>query len=72
MEKTYYVIAICFGQNTEYWNSSFVNDENTTKNSEDAEGFDTKELAKTALENFVKPYGISKDWNVAYLIDVKS
>ena len=69
METTYYVIAISFGQNTEYWNSSLVNDENTTKNAESAEGFETKELAENALENFVKPYGISKGWNVTYSID---
>ena len=69
METTYYVIAIYFGQNTEYWNSSLVNDENTTKNAESAEGFETKELAENALENFVKPYAISKGWNVTYSID---
>jgi hypothetical protein len=46
-----------------------VNDENTTKNAESAEGFETTELAENALENFVKPYGISKGWNVTYSID---
>lgn len=69
MEATYHVIAISFGQNTEYWNSSLVNDENTTKNAESAEGFETKELAENALENFVKPYGILKGWNVTYSIN---
>jgi hypothetical protein len=69
MENTYYVIAISFGQNTEYWNSSLVNDGNTTKNAESAEGFETNELAETSLENFVKPYGISKGWNVTYSVD---
>ena len=69
METTYYVIAISFGQNTEYWNSSLVNDENTAKNAESAEGFKTTELAENALENFVKPFGIEKSWNVSYSID---
>ena len=69
MGTTYYVIAISFGQNTEYWNSSLVNDEFTTKNSENAEGFGSKEAAEKELENAVKPYGNSKSWNVSYSID---
>lgn len=68
MKKKFYIISISFGQNTEYW-SSFVNDENTTKNVESAEGFETKELAKKELENVVKPFGISKGWKVTYSID---
>ena len=67
--KTYYVIAISFGQNTEYWNSSLVNDEFTTKNAENAEGFGSKEAAEKELENAVKPYANSKKWNVSYSID---
>ena len=69
MKTTYYVIAISFGQNTEYWNSSLVNNENTTKNSENAEGFETIKAAKKELETAVKPYGISKGWDVTYSID---
>lgn len=69
METTYYVIAISFGQNTEYWNGSLVNDEFTTKNAENAEGFGSKESAEKELENTVKPYGISKGWKVTYSID---
>ena len=69
MKTTYYVIAISFGQNTEYWNSSLVNNENTTKNSENAEGFETIEAAQKELENAVKPFGIEKGWNVSYSID---
>ena len=69
MEATYYVIAISYGQNTEYWNSSLVNDECTTKNIEGAEGFETIEAAQKELENSVKPLGIEKGWNVSYSID---
>ncbi len=69
MEKTYYVIAISFGQKAEYWNGSLVNDEFTTKNAANAAGFGSKEAAEKELENIVKPYGISKGWNVTYSID---
>lgn len=69
MEATYYVIAISYGQNTEYWNSALVNDYNTTENAEYAEGFETIEAAQKELENAVKPYGISKCWKVTYSID---
>lgn len=69
MKTSYYVIAISFGQNTEYWNSALVNDENTTKNPESAEGFETIEQAENDLENFVKPYVLKKGWNVFYSID---
>lgn len=69
MEATYYVIAISYGQNTEYWNSALVNDDNTTKNAKNAEGFETIEAAQKELENAVKPYGISKCWKVTYSID---
>ena len=69
MKKTYYVIAISYGQNTEYWNSALVNDDNTTKNIENAEGFETIEAAKKELVTAVKPYGISKGWDVTYSID---
>ena len=68
METTYYVIAICFGHNTEYWNSSLVNDENTTSNIENAEGFETIESANKELENAVKPFGNKKGWYVSYRI----
>jgi hypothetical protein len=68
MEATYYVIAISYGQNTEYWNSALVNDEFTTKNAENAEGFESKKAAEKELENTAKPYGISKCWNVSYSI----
>jgi hypothetical protein len=69
MKTTYYVIAISYGQNTEYWNSSLVNDENTTENPEGAEGFETIVAAQKELENAVKPFGIEKGWNVSYSID---
>ena len=69
MEATYYVIAISYGQNTEYWNSALVNDECTTKNIESAEGFETIEAAQKELETSVKPLGIEKGWNVSYSID---
>ena len=69
METTYYVIAISCGQNTEYWNSTLVNDECTTKNIEVAEGFETIEAAQKELETSVKPLGIEKGWNVTYSID---
>lgn len=69
MKTKFYLIAISFGQNTEYWNSSFINDEYTTKNPESAEGFETMEEAENALENFVKPYGLKKGWNVSFSID---
>jgi len=69
MKATYYVIAISFGQNTEYWNSALVNDDNTTKNAEHAGGFETIEAAQKELENAVKPFGIEKDWNVSYSIE---
>jgi hypothetical protein len=58
-----------FGQNSEYWNSSLVNDENTTKNIESAEGFDSIEDAEKTLEETVKPYGEKQGWNVTYSID---
>ena len=69
MKSTYYVIAISYGQSTEYWNSALVNDENTTKNAEHAEGFETIEAAQKEIENAVKPFGIEKGWNVSYSID---
>ena len=69
MEATYYVISIMFGQNSEYWNSNLINDECTTKNAENAEGFETLESAQKELENAVKPFGIEKGWNVSYSID---
>ena len=69
MKKTYYVIAISYGQNTEYWNSALVNDDNTTKNAKNAEGFETIEAAQKEIENAVKPFGIEKGWNVSYSID---
>lgn len=69
MEATYYVIAISYEQNTEYWNSTLVNDEFTTKNAENAEGFETIEAAQKEIENAVKPFGVEKGWNVSYSID---
>ena len=69
MKTSYYVITISYGQNTEYWNSSLVNDENTTKNAEHAEGFETIGAAQNELETAVKPYGLKKGWNVSYLIE---
>ena len=69
MKTSYYVITISYGQNTEYWNSALVNDENTTKNAEHAEGFETIEAAKKELENAVKLFGIEKGWNVSYSIE---
>ena len=57
-----------FGQNSEYWNISLVNDENTTKNIESAEGFDSFEDASKTLEETVKPYGEKHGWNVTYSI----
>ena len=69
MENTYYVITIMYGQNSEYWNSSLKADDYTVKNIENAEGFGSIETAKIELENVVKPYGISKGWNVSYSID---
>ena len=69
MKKTYYVIAIMYGENTEYWNSSLVNDENTTNYAEYAEGFESIKAAKKELVTAVKPYGISKGWDVTYSID---
>ena len=68
MGTTYYVIAICFGNNTEYWNSSLVNDENTTINIENAECFETIEAANKELKNAVKPFGHKKCWYVDYHI----
>ena len=69
MESTYYVIAISYGQNTEYWNSALVNDYNTTENAEYAEGFETIEGVQKEIENAVKPFGNEKGWNVSYSID---
>ena len=64
-----HIICIMFRQNSEYWNSSLVNDENTTKNIESAEGFDFFEDAEKVLEETVKPYGKKHGWNVTYSID---
>ena len=69
MKATYYVIAISYGQNTEYWNSAFVNDDKTTNYIEQAEWFDTIESAQKELENSVKPFGIEQYWNVSYSIE---
>ena len=69
MKTSYYVITISYGQNTEYWNSALVNDENTTKNAEHAEGFETIEAAQKELETAVKPFGIEKGWDVSYSIE---
>ena len=59
-----------FGQNSEYWNSSLVNDQNTTKNIDVAEGFDSAEDAENSIEKYVKPYGKKLGWSVTYSIDV--
>ena len=69
MKATYYVIAISYGQNTEYWNSGLVNDDYTVNYADQAEGFETIEAAQKELENAVKPFGIEKGWNVTYSID---
>jgi len=63
-----HIICIMFGQNSEYWNSSISSD-NTTKNREDAEGFNSEKEAETELENIVKPFGEKHGWNVAYLVE---
>lgn len=69
MEATYYVIAIMYGQNTEYWNSSLRADNYTVKMIENAEGFGSVKAAEKELENAVKPFVIEKGWNVTYSID---
>jgi hypothetical protein len=58
-----------FGQNSDYWNSSLVNDGNTTKDIESAECFDSFEDASKTLEETVKQYGEKQGWNVTYSID---
>ena len=63
-----HIICIMFGQNSEYWNSSLVNEQNTTKNIESAEGFDSFEAASKTLKERVKPFGEKHGWNVTYAI----
>jgi len=64
-----YIIAISFADNTEYWNSSLVNDENTTQHIDSAEGLETLELAELTLNKYVKPYAKKKGWKVSFLIE---
>jgi hypothetical protein len=67
--KKYYVISYSFGDNTEYWNSSLIADEFSSKLIENAEGFETEQEAKKVLEETVKPYAEAKEWNVSFSID---
>jgi hypothetical protein len=67
--KKYYVISYSFGDNSEYWNSFLSNDENSTKQIDQAEGFETEEEAKKVLEETVKHYAEAKGWNVSFSID---
>lgn len=69
MNATYCVIAISFGQSTEYWNSSLVNDECTTKNAESAECFTSLELAAESLCHFAIPYATVMEWDVEFSIE---
>jgi hypothetical protein len=64
-----HIICIMFGQKSEYWNSSLVNDGNTAKKNESAEGFDSFGDASKTLEETVKPFGEKHGWNVTYSID---
>jgi hypothetical protein len=66
---TTFIIAISFGQNTEYWNSSLVNDDKTTQHIDSAEGFDSEDDAQYTIDNFVKPFAEKKDWNVSFSIE---
>lgn len=69
MSKTNFVIEISFGDNnTEYWNSSLINDDFVTKNIDNAEGFDTEEEASTILKDIVIPHANNKKWNVSLSI----
>lgn len=63
-----YVIAISYGQDTEYWNSYLSNNDCSSKNIENAEIFATEKEAAACLEAVVKPYAYKKNWTVSFFI----
>ena len=64
-----FIITIMFGQNSEYFNSNLSNNDYTTNNIEQAEGFDSKESAEWALEKILKPHAEKNNWQVEFSID---
>lgn len=60
--KTYYLIALSFGDNKrEYWCYNSENDV-STKLEENAEWFSSKEKAEKEIKNKVMPYAENHGW----------
>ena len=63
--KTYFIPAINYGQETEYFNDQF---KDTSKLKENVPWFSTREEAEEALEN-AKKVGEEKGWTVTYSVE---
>lgn len=69
MKNVTFHIAIHFGGNTEYWNSSAIADDCAVGLIENAQPFDSEEDANSYIIETCLPFAEAKGWEVSFSVE---